>query len=155
MSDEAISESLTKLFAARSARRLLAEEGITEQLVDHGLQHASSARDLSIAIHGALKKALAAGIYHHVARAGVECDHLIWCGACGNGSEVADAPDILQDAPAAAVAKQSVIKERNQRRALAAGRHIGGTEIGNHRNAQSRCDDGSFASLPGGAELAA
>ena len=34
LSDEAISESPAKLFAARSARRLLAEEGITEQLVD-------------------------------------------------------------------------------------------------------------------------
>ena len=138
LSDEAISESPAKLFAARSARRLLAKEGITEQLVDHGLQHASSARDLSIAIHGAPKKALAAGIYHHVSRACVECDHLIGCGACGNGSEVADAPDILQDASAAAVAKQSVIKERNQRRTLAAGGHIGGTEIGNHRHGHSR-----------------
>ena len=48
---------------------------------------------------------------------------------------------------------EQVIKIRNQRRAFAAGSHIRGTEIRDHRNAGVRRHHGPFARLPSDREL--
>ena len=53
-----------------------------------------------------------------------------------NRRQVRDAADVLQHAPALCIGKQNIIKQRNQRRTLSAGGHVGGAEIRNNRHAQ-------------------
>ena len=54
----------------------------------------------SIAVEWLAEKLLRQRIDHHVARAGVEGDHLIRRGAGRNRGQVGDAADVLQDASA-------------------------------------------------------
>ena len=65
-----------------------------------------------------------------------------------NRRKVADAAEILHDATITAMAVEHVIKEWHQRRALAAGSHIGRTKVGNDRHAEPGRDDCCLAGLP-------
>ena len=56
--------------------------------------------------------------------------------------------------PICAVAKQHVVEKRNQRRTLAARRHIRWTKIRNHRHAHSRGNDRRLTRLPRGRHFA-
>src|SRR5205085_8120929 len=94
-------------------------------------------------------------VYNHVSWAGVESDYLNGLCIGGNRGQIADTAEILQDAPAARVAKKGVIEEGNQGSTLATGRHIGGTKIREYWHSQPGGDDRRFASLPGGCDLAA
>ena len=73
-------------------------------------------------------------------------------GAGGNGGEIADAADVLQNAAATVVGEENVIEKGHERRALAAGEHVSGTEIGNDGNGESRRRWRGFAELPGACE---
>src|ERR1019366_8395082 len=69
-------------------------------------------------------------------------------------SEISDAAEVLHDAPVTAGAVQHVIEKWDKRCAFAAGSHVGGTEIGNHRHPDFRRDHGRFACLPGASNAA-
>src|ERR1019366_8311246 len=95
------------------------------------------------------------GVDHHIAGTGVEGNHILGKRARWNRSEISDAAEILHDAPVTAMAVEHVIEKRHKRCALAAGSHVGGTEIGNHRHSDLRRDNGRFAGLPGTSNAAA
>ncbi len=61
--------------------------------------------------------------------AGVERDYGIGQCSGGDGGEVGDASDVLQDTSATRVGEKRVVEQRYQRRALAACKHVGGTKV--------------------------
>ena len=61
--------------------------------------------------------------------------------------EIGDAADIQSDAAEFGVAIDDVIDERNERRALAAGGDVGGTEIADRRDSGACCDYCGLADL--------
>ena len=66
-----------------------------------------------------------------------------------NSCEVRDTADVLHDAAYPRIAIQQVVQKGNQRRALAACCHVGGTKIRYDRYAHAGCNHGCFARLPG------
>src|SRR5262249_61799178 len=87
------------------------------------------------------------------AGAGAEAQHGCRFGCGGNRGEVGDAADVLHDASPAAVAKQRVVKERDERRAPAARSHVCRTKVGNHWGTETRGHHCSLARLPGTGDL--
>ena len=85
---------------------------------------------------------------HHVAGTRIERDDLFRRSTRRNRSEISNPTKILHDASIPPMAIEHVIKERNQRRALAPGSHIGWTKVGNYRHADSRRNYSRLASLP-------
>ena len=71
-----------------------------------------------------------------------------------NRGEVGNAADVLRDASDVRIAIERVVEKRHQRRAFAAGGHVGGTKIRNDRDAEPRRDHRAFAGLPGDGEFA-
>ena len=63
-------------------------------------------------------------------------DHLLGLAARRDGRHVGDAADVQRDPAAAAVAKEQVIDVGHERRALAARRHIRGTEVRHDRRSR-------------------
>src|SRR6202011_4903718 len=59
-----------------------------------------------------------------------------------------DSPEVLEDTRALCIAKKKGVEQRNQRRALAAGRDIGWPEIGYHWHAQTCGDNCGLSGLP-------
>src|SRR6266849_8755255 len=100
-------------------------------MLDHGLQNPAAKGDTPISIEGLAKELLRDGVYHHIARPGIKGNHLIGCGPRGNSSEISNASKVLQDAPAAGMAKEHIVQKWNQRRSFAAGSHIRRTKIRN------------------------
>jgi len=137
-----------KLLTPRGLRRLLAEERITQHVLKHARDGLAPRGQPAIAIVLAVEEALGHCIDHHVARAGIECDHLAGCCARWYRCQVCDASDVLHDAAIAPMAAEHIIQDGNQRRALASHSHIGGTEIGNDRHAGPGSDDRRLSRLP-------
>ena len=130
------------------------KNGLPQQLPQHALDGLAAGGQPSIAIEGLVEQMLGDGVDHHVAGPGVEGDDLLGQRARRNRREIADAAEVLHDAPVTAMAVEHVIEEGNQRRAFAAGSHVGGTKIGDHRHADLRRDHRRLAGLPGAGDAA-
>ena len=65
-----------------------------------------------------------------------------------NRRQIRNAADILQNAPALGIGKQNIVEQRNERRALSAGQHIGRPKIRNHGNAERGSNRLRLARLP-------
>ena len=94
------------------------------------------------------------GIDHHVAGTGIECQTPVRRSLPpAIAVRLAIPPMFCTMRPIRLIAIKQIIEKGNQRRALAAGSHVGRTEIRNHRNSNSRGDDRAFARLPGDRDL--
>src|SRR5579859_5862288 len=103
-----LSEVATELFASGGARRRLAKKWITQQLGDDRSYHAAARGELAIAVKGKSEELRGDGVDDHVARAGIEGDHLLRARAGRKSGEVGDASEVLQNAPAARMAEEEV-----------------------------------------------
>ncbi len=72
-----------------------------------------------------------------------------------NRSQIRDAADILQNPPALVIREKDIIEQRNQRRSLAAGQHVGRPKVRNHRNAERGSNRLRLARLPRARKLPA
>ena len=88
-------------------------------------------------------------VNHHVAWAGIKgIDRFRRCTGGQNG-HVADAADVLKEDGFMVAAVEQVFCKRHKGRTLAAGGHIGHTEIGDGGYTGALCDDGAFTNLHG------
>ena len=122
---------------------------------DNRLEYCARSCDAAVAIIGLAEEAIGDRVNHHVAGAGVESRNLFRGCSRRDCCQVRDAADVLHDAADLLVAIEQVIEEGNQRRAFASGGHVGGTEIGDDRDADARGDHGAFSGLPGDGQFAA
>ncbi len=104
--------------------------------------HLTRARPLTIPVKGRRKR-----IHHHVPRPGIECYYILHPRLRRNNSDVRDASDIERDSRDRRMPKQLIVEKRNQRRALSAGGHVAGPEIGDGLDARPLGDDGCLANL--------
>ena len=88
-------------------------------------------------------------IHHHVARPGIERDHVVQLCPRRQKRQVADAADVLHDARPPVVGEQRPIRIRHQRRALPSRRHVAHAEIRHGRDARPLRDDRRLADLQG------
>jgi len=152
---EALGVGFTVLLSSRGFGWGLAEEFFFEGGVDDRGEDFSAGGDAAVAVVGLREELLGESIDDHVAGAGVERDDFCLARACGDGGEVADAADVLEDAGAARVREEDVVEKGNEGRALASGGHVGGAEVGDDRKAGGGCDEGGLAELPGAGDAAA
>ena len=66
----------------------------------------------------------------HVARSGIERDHLFRPAVRRNGGDVCNSAYVQRNTPEFGIDVQQIIDERNERRSFAAGSHVARTEIG-------------------------
>jgi len=121
--------SASELLTARGARRLAAEIGIAQRLIENERKHSTLCGERAVAIEGFVEEFLCEPIDDHVAGASVKGDYRTGRGARGNCGQVGDAADILQNPRALRMSKKHVIEERHKRRALASGQHVCRPEI--------------------------
>ena len=86
-------EIVAILFSSARFRRLAAVIRIGEQSFEQRGVHLSSTCALAIAVERRRY-----GIHHHVARSGVESDHVFWFRVGRNHGDVRDAADVERDA---------------------------------------------------------
>ena len=118
-------------------------------MLDHRLQNPASKGDTPISIEGLAKELLRDGVYYHIARPGIKGNHLLGCGPRGNSGEISNPSKVLQDAPAAGMAKEYIVQKRNQGRSFAPGSHIRRTEIRNDGHFYLCGNHSGFPRLPG------
>src|SRR5690349_6526261 len=94
-------------------------------------------------------------IDHHVPGASIKGDQILQLGVRRNRGEVCYSADVLQDTACSTMPKKYEVKIRHQRRAVASGGHVSGTEVGNHRYSKPRSDHRTFAELPSAGDLPA
>ena len=95
----------------------------------------------------AVRYALGHAVDHHVARAGVEGEHVADLRPGRHPRHVGDAADVLDRAAPARMAEEQVVGVRDQRRALAAGGDVARAEVRHGRDAGPLGDDGRLADL--------
>ena len=69
-------------------------------------------------------------------------------GSRRNRGQVRDAADILQNTAALLICEENVVEQRDQRGALAAGKHVGRPEVRDDRNIERGSDRLRLAHLP-------
>ena len=114
----------------------------------------SRCRNLPTTIERPAKQRLRHRIDHHIPRPGIESEYSLSARARRNRREIRDPSNVLHNPPNLRIAKKQVVKIRNQRRTLAARRHVRRTKIRNHRHAHPRRNHGALARLPGRGNLA-
>src|SRR5690348_12552469 len=97
-----------------------------------------------------MRKMLDKCVDEHVAGAGVEGKNLIGSRASRDDRDISDSADIQRNAPEFRMAVEKIVHVRNERRALAAERHVRRTKITDRCNASARGDNGPFANLKSG-----
>ena len=130
--------------------RLAAIIRIGEQSIEQRGIHCARASSLAIAIERRRH-----GIHHHVARSGVEGDHVFRRCIGRNHRDVRDAADVERDARMLGMPEKLIVEERHQRRAFAAGRHVAGTKIGDGLDAGALGNHRRLADLHRARDLAA
>ena len=132
---------------------LLPEKTVANKPPQNILIYSARGCDLSALIVRLSEQLLGEGVHHHVPGPGIEGENFSDRGIRRNGSQIGDTANIEGDPSHTRITIEQVIEIRNQRRALAAGGHIRGTEIGDHRNAGARRHRGPFSCLPSDCEL--
>ena len=140
--------SPAELLAPCGLWRAQFEIRMPQRVFQHGLDHSSARRQRPIAIERFVEQLLRQPVDDHVAGPGIEGDHCVGRSSGRNGSQVGDAADVLQNAPALRIGEEHIVQKRDQRSALAARQHVGRAEVRDHRNAQLRGDRLRLARLP-------
>ena len=160
-----LNEGDAVLLAACALGWLAAIVGIAQQGSEDGFVRSACGGEAPAAVVGLVKEPLGDCVDDHVGRAGIESDQLGEQmveratgrdeGAGRDEREVGDAAEVLQDTRAARMREEGCIEQRHERRALAAGDHVGGAEVGDNGRVDGGCNQGRFAELPGAGEAAA
>src|SRR6185437_6921852 len=129
-------ELAPKLLASGSFRWLLPEVAFAEKPAHHIFQHPPGCSDLSIAVAWLSEKLLGKRIDHHIARPGIERDHLVERCSLRQRRHGVYAVYIPPNPANLGVAIKKVIEVRKQRRDSTARRHLRGTNPGYPRHTQ-------------------
>src|SRR6185437_11939068 len=138
-----------KLLPSGSFRRLQAEKTAPQKFLNYVRQNSATRREPSVAVKRLAKEFPSQRVHHHVAWPGVESNDVIRSGTRPNRRYIRNSADIQRDPAHALITIQSVIEQRDQRRALASGRHISRAKIRHHGHAQQRRNARGLTGLPG------
>src|SRR5260370_25184406 len=87
-------------------------------------------------------------VRHNFPGASIKGDDVLCLGAGGDGCEISNPANVLDNPPGTAVAKEQVIEKGNQRRALSAGGHVRRAKIRDHGYTQPGRDRRALPALP-------
>ena len=145
-------EGAAKIFAAGRFWRLKFKVRIAKKLFKkrNDALAAKGEPRAGVEALAALREVRDESVNEHVGGTSVEGEDILRASAGGDDGDVGDAAEIQRDTGEFLIAVEEIVGEGNERRALAAGGHVGWTEVGDGGDASEVRNDRTFTDLEGG-----